>query len=131
MSDQLTAIRTIAAPADAVRQIWVSPSTLVPPVTEIEMDPRVGGAIRLSTGGPRESDLTGVFVTAEPGRLAYTWRWGGFAEETLVDVRFHDAGSRTVVEVVHRGFLDEASRAAHRAGWQHYFDGVIAHIDAG
>lgn len=128
MFDQFTAVRTFEAPVEVVREAWLSSSTVVPPVTAVDMEPRVGGRVRISTGGPPESDLHGVFVVVERERLTYTWRWGGSAEETLVEVRLHDAGSRTVVEVLHRGFLDMESLATHRSGWEGYFDGMASAI---
>lgn len=127
MSNTITAIRTFDAPASTVYETWTSPSTIVAPVTAVEMDPRVGGRVRVSTGGDPAADLTGTFVRAErPSRLVYTWRWGDSEEETLVDVTFTDTGGSTLVEVRHSGFLDDESMSNHLNGWVTYFDGVGA-----
>lgn len=93
------------------------------------MDAEIGGQIRISTGASEPEELTGVFVTVQPlRRLVYTWRWGSAAEETIVDVLFHPAGSRTVVEVQHGGFVDRASLESHLAGWATYFDGLTTYL---
>lgn len=129
MCNQLTAVRTFDAEVGAVYSAWTSSTTLVAPVTEVEMDAQVGGRVRVATGAGRADDLAGVFVTVEPlRRLVYTWRWGSASEETIVDVRFHAAGSRTVVEVHHAGFGDTTSREHHLAGWTAYFDGLVPYL---
>lgn len=128
MCNQLTAVRTFDAGAERVRSAWTAPTTLVAPVVEVDMDPTVGGRVRVSTGGGPSDALSGVFVAVDAQRLVYTWRWGGSAEETMVDVRFHAVGDRTVVEVHHRGFLDSASLDTHLAGWMNYFDGLATYV---
>ncbi len=129
MCNQLTAIRTFDAPVDVVYSAWTSSETLVAPVVDVDMDPTVGGRVRVSTGQAPSADLTGVFVTVEDQRrLVYTWRWGDAAEESLVDVLFHAVDDRTVVEVHHRGFVDSASYETHLAGWVSYFDGLARYV---
>ncbi len=93
------------------------------------IEPVVGGAVRLSTGGRAEDDLTGTVIRAEaPNLLSYTWRWGDSAEETIVEVSFHPAAERTIVDVDHRGFLDDRSRLIHLEGWVSYLDGLASYL---
>ena len=121
--------RTILASPPTLFDLWVSPTTRVPPVISIDMDPVPGGELRLSTGPAPADELTGHFIVVDrPNRLRYTWRWGGSSEESLVDVRFHAAGPATVVEVIHDGFLDEVSRQIHLDGWVHYLDSLQAFL---
>lgn len=130
MTTPVHVVRSFEAPASRLFDLWVAPTTLIGPVTEIEMDPVVGGRIRLSTGGDDPaSRLRGRFVAVErPERLRYTWRWGSSPEETMIDVRFVPAGAATVIEVDHAGFLDEASRATHLDGWVTYLDGLATFL---
>lgn len=126
MCNQLTIARTVSARASRVFDVWVSPSTLVAPVTAIAWEPEPGGSLRLSVG---DRTLAGVVLGAETGRrLTYTWRWGGEAEETIIDVWFHAVGQATTIEIVHRGFLDEASSDTHRSGWISYLDGLESYL---
>ncbi len=129
MTYPVSIVRTFDAGPEAVFDAWVSPTSLVEPVIAVAMDPTHGGAIRISTGGGDENDLVGDFLVAErSARLRYTWSWGGSTEESLVDVQFHDLGDRTVVEVEHRGFHDEASRSIHLGGWVSYLDGLARYL---
>ncbi len=130
MTSPVHVIRSFEAPVQRLFDLWVAPTTLIGPVTEITMDPVVGGTIRLSTGGDDPAEqLGGRFLTVDrPERLRYTWRWGSSPEETIIDVRFVAAGTTTVVIVEHLGFLDEASRSTHLHGWVTYLDGLAAFL---
>jgi len=130
MTTPVHVFRSFEAPPSRLFDLWVAPTTSIGPVTEIEMDPVVGGTLQLATGGGDPSGLLrGRFVIVDPPeRLRYTWRWGSSAEETLVDVGFTPAGTATVVAVEHRGFLDEASRATHLNGWVTYLDGLAGFL---
>ncbi len=130
MTTPVHIVRSFEATPSRLFDLWVAPTTLIGPVAEIEMDPVVGGALRLSTGGDDPAGLLrGRFVTVDrPDRLRYTWRRGSSSEETMVDVGFAPAGTTTVVTVEHLGFLDEASRATHLDGWVTYLDGLAGFL---
>lgn len=129
MCNEITVIRTFEASRREVFAAWVAPASLVAPVTRIEMDPVVGGNIRISSGGLASEDLVGVFLKADvANHLVYTWRWGAAAEETIVDVEFLEAGPLTVVQVRQRGFLGDESKLGHLAGWSAYLDGLAAYV---
>lgn len=126
MSNQLTAVHVFDAPPAAVFAAWVSPHSLVPPVTRIEVDARAGGALVIESGeGTDATTMTGYFVAVEkPKRIIYTWHWAGSAETTLIDVSFLAADERCVVDLVHRGFQNATSRELHQKGWSSYFRGL-------
>ncbi len=129
MTSPIQVLRTFEAAPTHVFDVWVSPETLVSPVSDVEMDPVVGGSVRISTGLGPESDLRGRFLVVDrPQHLRYTWRWGGFDEESVIDVWFHDLGNATVVEVEHAGFIDESSRQNHLRGWVHYLDSLTSFL---
>lgn len=130
MTTPVHIVRSFEATPSRLFDLWVAPTTLIGPVTEIDMDPVVGGTLWLSTGGDDPSgSLRGRFVIVDrPERLRYTWRWGSSPEETMIDVVFTPAGTTTVVTVEHLGFLDEASRATHLDGWVTYLDGLAGFL---
>lgn len=129
MCNQIVVVRTFAAPAKRVFDAWISARSLVAPVTRVEMDAVEGGRISLEAGDSAEGKLQGVFLRVESSaRLRYTWHWIASPEETIVDVRFHDLGPETVVEVTHTGFLNTESQSRHLQGWVAYLDGLEQYV---
>lgn len=126
MSNQTTAVQDFDASPARVFSAWLSPDCLVTPVVHLASDARVGGELRLRTD---DAVMLGHFLKVEVNRrLVYTWSWQPGDEITLVDVTFHAAGERCVVEVHHAGFHSAASLERHRAGWAHYLKGVAAYL---
>jgi uncharacterized protein YndB with AHSA1/START domain len=107
---------------DYIRQWFGGPRT----VTEVETDPREGGAYRIkATGGTAEGDInpeasiTGRYVKVEPyDLLSFTWvgDWNP-TEETLVTITFKNVTEGTEVTVTHERFATELSRSKHEMGW--------------
>ena len=129
MQNALSIVATLEAPAGEVYRVWTSPATIVAPVIKVKMAARIGGELALSTGPTPNDQLRGVFIAVEQAqRLRYTWSWAGSAEETLVTVLFHAVGSSTVVEIDHRGFLDQTSLDTHRHGWVSYLKGIATYL---
>jgi uncharacterized protein YndB with AHSA1/START domain len=137
--DVLRIERTFKAPARAVFDAWTSAEVLrrwwpagsdwETPVAEV--DPRVGGGLRLVMRSPDGEEFggSGEYVEiAPPERLAFTWTWDGHEghEGTqLVEVEFaeRDDGTTAVV-LTNRGLPDEESRRSHREGWEASFDNL-------
>lgn len=126
----MTSIHTFESSPSTVWRAWLSPESLVSPVTRIRVDPRVGGRIVLeSVHEGTISIMTGSFIQVQaPRHLEYTWQWDGRSEQTIVSVQFHPAGEHTVVEVEHRGFLEPTSLERHRSGWSSYLAGLAAYL---
>lgn len=115
---------TTTVPPKKLFHAWVSPDSVVDPVTRIESDPKAGGHYKLYSGS---SVMHGVFqLVDEPRELRYTWCWDSSTETTEVHVRFKPAVNGTVVKLSHSGFLSEDSRAIHDAGWDSYVKGLVA-----
>lgn len=107
-------------PAIAIR--WFGGTNDAP--TEVTMDPRVGGADRI-TFSPT-SRLEGFYRRIDPPRcLIFTWghvsRLDDGAEkrslESLVTITLNDAEGGTNVEILHEQLTDEAGRASVTEGW--------------
>jgi uncharacterized protein YndB with AHSA1/START domain len=131
--------RAIAAPRETVFDAWLTAEVLKlwwpagsdweTPIAEV--DPRVGGRLRLVMRSPDGEEFggTGAFIEIErPDRLVYSWTWDGHGAHqgtNLVEVEFRDLGDRTTLVVLtNRGLPDEAARRAHREGWQASLDNL-------
>jgi uncharacterized protein YndB with AHSA1/START domain len=131
--------RTFDAPARAVFDAWMTPEVLrrwwpagpgwETPVAEV--DPRVGGALRLVMRNPEGEEFGGRGEYVEispPRRFVFTWTWDEHELDNrpqLVEVDFHDRGDgTTTVVLTNRGIPDEESRRSHRDGWQASFDNL-------
>ena len=98
---------------------WHAPSDTMS--TKAEVNLQVGGSYRIAM-----TDAEGKVHTAtgqfheidEPHRLVYSWSWeGGDDPETTVTVNFKDMGTKTEVELIHRGFVQEEVAQHHSQGW--------------
>jgi uncharacterized protein YndB with AHSA1/START domain len=137
--DALRLERRLNAPAKAIFDTWTSAELLrrwwpagsdwETPIAEV--DPRVGGELRLVMRSPEGDEFGGSGQYLEidpPERLVFTWTWHGHEghEGTqLVEVEFREFedGTTTVI-LTNRGLGDEESRRAHREGWEPSFDNL-------
>jgi uncharacterized protein YndB with AHSA1/START domain len=137
--DVLRIERTFNAPARAVFDAWTSAEVLrswwpagsdwETPVAEVE--PRVGGGLRLVMRSPDGEEFGGsgeYIEITRPERLVFTWTWDGHEghEGTqLVEVEFGELEDGTTsVVLTNRGLPDEESRRSHREGWDASFDNL-------
>jgi uncharacterized protein YndB with AHSA1/START domain len=137
--DLLRIERTFKAPARAVFDAWTSAEVLrrwwpagsdwETPVAEV--DPQVGGALRLVMRSPDGEEFGGSGEYIEitpPERLVFTWTWDGHEghEGTqLIEVEFGELeDGTTAVVLTNRGLPDEESRRSHREGWDASFDNL-------
>jgi uncharacterized protein YndB with AHSA1/START domain len=95
---------------------------------EVEVDPQVGGTLRVvmkDRDANHDHVVRGTFREVRPPeRLVFTWRWGdqpGFPE-TLVTVEFHDRGQETEVVLTHEALPTAESRDRHTHGWNGCLD---------
>jgi uncharacterized protein YndB with AHSA1/START domain len=131
--------RTFRAPAEAVFEAWTSAEMLrrwYPPGADwdtpvAEVDPRVGGKLRLVMRSPTGDEFGGGGEYREispPTRLVFTWAWDRsvLGQGTqLVEVEFTDHGDgTTTVVMTNRGLRDEQSKESHREGWEGSFDNL-------
>ena len=129
--------RSLPAPRDRVFDAFISGNTLVkwwwPWQPTAEVDPRPGGAYRLTTVHPRAGAmaLDGAYrEVVAPERLVYTWRWQGEERETLVTIELADRGRATLLSLRHAGFPSESARDDHVRGWTDCLDRLEAYLAA-
>jgi uncharacterized protein YndB with AHSA1/START domain len=137
--DVLRMERTFNAPARVVFDAWTSAEVLrrwwpagsdwETPVAEV--DPRVGGGLRLVMRSPDGEEFGGSGEYIEitpPERLVFTWTWDGHEKHEgtqLVEVEFGEReDGTTAVVLTNRGLPDEESRRSHREGWAASFDNL-------
>ena len=111
---------------------WISPDTLIPPVSKIEVEPKVDGHLKLIVETPDgASIMQGKFLTLSyPTQLVYTWQWNNDDEITQVAVDFKRSARGTEIVVIHSGFQSETSRATHDTGWDAYVAGVVQKLQS-
>jgi uncharacterized protein YndB with AHSA1/START domain len=90
-----------------------------------DLDARVGGAWRIASE-VAGFGVSGVFTAVdEPVLLAFTWRWDGDPEETLVTVAIVDDGDGALLTVVHEGFATSEDADSHVEGWSDCLDRLV------
>lgn len=124
----VTVETTIRAPQEKVFDAWLSPDRMArflcafdSHVSEIAVDPRVGGAFRIVMSSARGNfEHRGRYLEIDrPDRIRFTWASPATnGEETDVTVTFAVAGNETRVTLVHHGLADAEQRKRHQGGWQ-------------
>jgi uncharacterized protein YndB with AHSA1/START domain len=131
--------RTINAPREVVFDSWLSAELLKrwwpagsdweTPVAEVE--PRVGGRLRLVMRSPEGEEFggSGEYLEIEPPeRLVFKWTWDGHAGhegDQLVEVELKDRGDGTTeVVLTNKGLPDDDAKRSHEEGWQASFDNL-------
>ena len=116
----------IAARPETVFAFFTDPAKMVSWMgEEATLDPRPGGACRLSW--PGRAAMLGEFVEVDPPRrIVFTWGWEHALFEvppqsTSVEVSFTPDGDGTIVRLAHRR-LPSGAVTVHRAGWEHYME---------
>jgi uncharacterized protein YndB with AHSA1/START domain len=114
---------------------WVEPGRLTSWMGRTaEVDPRPGGVIRVDYGNGIV--MRGTIVELEaPANLAFTWGWEDPTEAvrpggSLVEVAFLPDGDGTLMQLRHSGLPDDAERASHLEGWDHFRPRLIEALDA-
>lgn len=132
--------RVIRAPRQQVFAAWTDPEQIrrwmgpgMIAVSDVQTDPRQGGAYRIEMrgsidGNPEASErrvaVAGVYTEVKPDELVqFTWIPGWHpGEESLVTVRLRDVEGGTEVLLIHERFADEQSRNGHAQGWNSSMD---------
>lgn len=119
---------TLPFPVARVYAAWISPKTVIPPATSMEVVTEIGGVYSVHVG---DAHTEGVFEAIEPEHyLRYGWKWAGSEESTVVEVEFAANGANTDILIRHGGFTEPDSLAAHDAGWDSYVAGLNALLKA-
>ncbi len=107
-------LRTAAAWLSTYHRFWT---------TKLDaLERYVGGRYRIDGPGAGMA-VSGEYVSVEPpNRLAFTWRWDGETEETLVTLELVATGDGTRLALTHERFSDDADRDNHAKGWSDCLD---------
>ncbi len=118
--------------ADALR-LWMGPRGMA--VTEMTVDPRVGGAWRMAMCS-RDGSLFkvgGVYCELRrPDRVAYTWQWEEgpmVGVSTLIEIALSEQDGATLLEMRHSGFPSRPAQDAHARGWNGPFNKLTEMLD--
>jgi len=101
------------------RRAWMCPGDITS--ADVQLDPRVGGALRILMHGPNGSyEHWGEFTAFErPSKLAFTWcaKATDFLP-TLVTVEFREApDGQCDLRLTHERFPRPEPRDQYRGGW--------------
>jgi uncharacterized protein YndB with AHSA1/START domain len=135
--------RTFDAPAEAVFDAWMDAEVMrrwfhVEPdweTPEAEVNPRVGGRVRIVMRRPDGSEVgaSGEYTEIDrPRRLAMTWTFNDHpSNEQLLELSFTESGGTTTVVLVNSGISSEERRDAQDWGWHGCLDRLERALTAG
>jgi uncharacterized protein YndB with AHSA1/START domain len=116
--------RVLAAPPHAVYDAWLDEAVLVEFIcpdgaAQVAVDPRVGGAIRITMIYPdRRHEIEGEYIALDrPDRISFSWRGSRSAADSVVTVTFapHDEGG-TLMTILHSQLPPDVS-GRYDSGW--------------
>ncbi len=134
---ELVITRVFDAPRELLFALWTDPAHLMRwmgprgfTATQLEQDPRPGGAWRLclsQNDGSRHLWQGGINKEiVEPERLVFTFAWedadGRPGHETLVTVTFAEQDGKTMMTFRQAFFETVEQRDGHHKGWTSSFD---------
>lgn len=128
--------RRIAAPPDIVFSYLVDQERYRQwQGVDAELDPRPGGAFRVTMTGRTGAIVSGVFEEVDaPRRVVFTWGWErregvrveGATEvppgSSRVEITLVADGDDTVLTIRHEGLPTEAAVSFHEGGWNMSID---------
>lgn len=115
----------IEAPREAVFRLVATPEGLAEWTDEAELEPRVGGALRLRL---RDALATGTVMALDPPQhISFAWRWEDepAPEQTVLAFDAIAHGDRTHLTLRHVGLRDPRRRDLHEELWRHWFGRLI------
>jgi uncharacterized protein YndB with AHSA1/START domain len=98
--------------------------------TEVAVDPRIGGSLRVVMTFPdRRSEITGEFVALDrPDRVSFTWRTDAGDPESIVTVLLAPHGEdQTHMTIIHSRLMAKLV-SRYRAGWTSVADRLADHL---
>ena len=140
---KLQMTRTFDAPPQAVFDAWTSPEVLRRwfhaehdwETTEAEVDPQVGGELRVVMRNPHEDAVYGgggrFTEVSAPERLAFTWTWDDEpSREQVIEIDFEESDGATRMTFVQNGLWNDDVLRSHENGWGNCFDNLERALEA-
>jgi uncharacterized protein YndB with AHSA1/START domain len=99
---------------------WMCPRPVQP--TEIDLDPRVGGGLRIQVlDDGIELTITGNYLALDrPNRIQFTWHvdgWGLASPDSVVTVIFEPHTDSQTLMTIHHAQLPEPEMESYDRGW--------------
>ena len=124
--------RHIAAPPETVFEYFMDPTLYkLWQGVDAELDPRPGGAYRVTMTGRSGTTVRGTYLEVDPpSRLVFTWGWDprdeGLAAEmadvpvgsSTVEITLDADGDGTILRIRHSDLPTEGTREFHHSGWK-------------
>lgn len=110
---------------------WMRPSLDTFGPTIASVDAGVGGAYRFEmVTGDETHTVAGTFLAVDPvEHLSYTWAWEQEGQDSVVDVRFSETPTGTLVRIHHSQLDSQASADQHAQGWAGCLTSLAAQYD--
>jgi uncharacterized protein YndB with AHSA1/START domain len=120
VTDRLELQTEVDAPRRQVFELLATADGLRRWVDDAELEPRVGGRIRL-----RMLDAEGggeILALDPPQHISFSWDWAAepLGVATVIAFDAIDHGTRTHVTLRHVGLPDRRQLELHRALWEHW-----------
>jgi uncharacterized protein YndB with AHSA1/START domain len=129
VTEPIVVERVVPVAPERAYDAWLEESELriwMGPLTEVSVDPRVGGGFRIvmgradAEGGPIEH--TGEYRELDrPNRLVFTWVSVYTDGESVVTVDLAPVEGGTRIVLTHEGLPADA-RDGHREGWASFLE---------
>ncbi len=99
-------------------------------VSDVTVDPRIGGALRVVMTFPEwETVITGEFVALDrPERISFTWRTGGEDPESIVTVLFAPRGEEETQMTIIHSLQPPAIARRYQEGWTSVAERLAEHL---
>lgn len=126
MTDRVELQLELDAPRALVFPLFATAEGLGRWLDAAELDPRVGGAVRVRL---RDSEATGeVLAFAPPQHVSFSWQWTAqpLAAPSVVALDAIDHGKRTHVTLRHVGLPTRSDVELHEQMWRHWLDRFAA-----
>lgn len=126
MTDRVELQREIDADRDEVFALVSTTDGLRSWLDDAELDPRVGGAVRLRL---RDAEVVGKVLALDPPQhISFTWQWLDDAGQAPGIVAFDaiDHGARTHFTVRHVGLRDRQQLELHAELWRFWLERLVA-----
>jgi len=129
--------KTIKAPIEKVFDAWLNPQTLAKfilpmpgmPEPEVENTAEAGGTFKIVMAvGDEKIPHTGEYIEIErPNKLVFSWQSPCSMDDSRVTLVFKSVDeSKTLIELTHIKFIDEATRQDHEGGWGNILEALNA-----